>query len=73
MPVSVAELCRRHQLTVRELAEKAELDEMRVTAIVAGRWTPSPEDRRKIAGVFEVAVEEIRWGHVTPIQHIWGH
>jgi len=73
MPHSVAELCQRDNLDIHQLAEQSGLDELRVTAIVAGRWTPSPEDRQKIAAVFDVPVDDIRWGHVTPIQHIYGH
>lgn len=73
MAISVAELCVQHKITVAELTERSGLEETRVTAIVLGRWTPSPQERRKIAGVFEVSIEEISWGHKTPIQHIYGH
>lgn len=73
MAISVAELCQQRQVTVRELAEQSGVDEMRITAIVMGRWTPSPQDRQQIAGVFGLAIEEIAWGHKTPIQHIYGH
>ena len=70
---SVEELCASHRLTPAQLAERAGLDEQRVLAIALGRWTPSPEDRDKIAGVFGVTREQIAWGHKTPIQHIYGH
>ena len=73
MAVTVAELCQHHQLTISQLAEKSELSEDRVTAIVLGRWTPSPEERTQIADVFGVEKTEIAWGHKTPIQHIYGH
>lgn len=72
MTTSVAELCRQQELTALELSERAGLDVNRVTAIVLGRWTPSPQDRQKIAEVLGVAVGEITWGHKTPIQHIYG-
>lgn len=73
MTISVAELCRQQELTVEELTERTGLDAIRITAIVLGRWTPSPEDRRKIAEALGVGVAEITWGHKTPIQHIYGH
>jgi hypothetical protein len=44
-----------------------------VLAIVLGRWTPSPQERDKIADVFGLTREQITWGHKTPIQHIYGH
>ena len=71
--VSVADLCQQQQITIEELADRCGLEEQRVTAIVLGRWTPSPSERRKVADVFGVTVDEIAWGHKTPIQHIYGH
>ena len=34
-----------------------------LTAIVLGRWTPSPKERQWIADVFQVPVQEVSWGH----------
>ncbi|GAB4138524.1 MAG: hypothetical protein Tsb009_06740 [Planctomycetaceae bacterium] len=70
--ISVSELCMNHQMNVQELSERSQLDEQRVLAIVMGRWTPSPVERKKIAEVFELEIDEISWGHRTPIQHIYG-
>ena len=71
--VSVADLCQQQQITIEELADRSGLEEQRVTAIVLGRWTPSPSERRKVADVVGVTIAEIAWGHKTPIQHIYGH
>ena len=73
MAVSVADLCEQHKLTIEGLTEKSGLDEQKVIAIVMGRWTPSPAERQNIAQVFDVTVDDISWGHKTPIQHIYGH
>jgi hypothetical protein len=70
---TVDELCLAHKLDVKQLAVKAGLDEQRVLAIVLGRWTPSPTEREKVAGVFGLTRDKIAWGHKTPIQHIYGH
>jgi transcriptional regulator with XRE-family HTH domain len=72
-PRSVDQLCVEHRLDYKQLAEKAGLDEQRVLAIVLGRWTPSPQERDAIAGVFGLTRDQIVWGHKTPIQHIYGH
>jgi transcriptional regulator with XRE-family HTH domain len=75
MPESVKmldQLCLEHGLDARQLAAKSGVDEQRVMAILLGRWTPSPEDRDKIAAVFGIARDQIGWGHKTPIQHIYG-
>jgi len=73
MASSVHDLCKKRGISLLELAELSELDLLRVQAIYLGRWTPSPEERRKIAEVLVTPVEDIAWGHATPIQHIYGH
>jgi hypothetical protein len=73
MTRTVAELCHEQSIDVAGLANRCALDESRVTAIALGRWTPSPVERQKIAAVFGVAVDQIAWGHTTPIQHLYGH
>jgi len=70
---SVEELCAAHGLDVKELAAKSGLDERRVRAIVSGRWTPSPTERDRIAAVFGLVRDQIAWGHVNPIAHVYGH
>ncbi|HAA52877.1 MAG TPA: hypothetical protein DCE43_24390 [Planctomycetaceae bacterium] len=69
---SVAELCESAGLTIEQLADKTGLDDQRLLAILLGRWTPSPEERAKVANALDVTVDDITWGHKTPIQHIYG-
>lgn len=73
MPHSVAELCREQAVALEELTTRSCLDAGRVQAIVLGRWTPSPDERRRIAEALGATVDDIAWGHVTPIQHLYGH
>lgn len=69
---SVDQLCAAQGIDVRQLAERSGVDEQRVAAIVMGRWTPTPQDRDRIAAVFGLTRDQIAWGHKTPIQHIYG-
>jgi plasmid maintenance system antidote protein VapI len=69
---NVDALCAAHQYDAKKLADLTNLDEHRVQAIVEGRWTPSPEERDKVAAVFGLTRDQIAWGHKTPIQHIYG-
>ena len=69
---TVDQLCREHGLDARQLAERAGVDEQRVLAIVLGRWTPSPQERDRIAAVFGLTRDQVTWGHKTPIQHLYG-
>jgi transcriptional regulator with XRE-family HTH domain len=73
MPHSVADLCRDQSISVEALADRTGLDLGRITAIALGRWTPSPAEREKIAAIFGVTIDEVAWGHSTPIQHLYGH
>jgi transcriptional regulator with XRE-family HTH domain len=70
---TIEQLCTEQGINLRQLAERSGVDEQRVLAIAAGRWTPSPQDRDAIASVFGLTRDQIAWGHRTPIQHIYGH
>jgi transcriptional regulator with XRE-family HTH domain len=69
---SIDQLCAAQGIDVRQLAERSGVDEQRVVAIVMGRWTPTPQDRDRLAAVFGLTRDQIAWGHKTPIQHIYG-
>ena len=51
------------ELTIEEVAERAKLPVNRVEAIIVGRWTPSPDERRRVADAFGVSVDDVSWGH----------
>ena len=70
---SVAELCVEQQTTAEQLSQKSGVELGRVNAILLGRWTPSPQDRERIASALGVPKDDITWGHKTPIQHIYGN
>ena len=73
MPSSVAELCQQRDVSLEDLVSRSGLDAGRVAAIIEGRWTPSPQERRRIADALGADVSDIAWGHKTPVQHLWGH
>jgi transcriptional regulator with XRE-family HTH domain len=60
---TVEHLIEQTGLTYQQIAERGTLDVERVAAIAEGRWTPSPDERQRIATAFGVPVEEISWGH----------
>jgi ribosome-binding protein aMBF1 (putative translation factor) len=55
------------------LIEKSGLDKRVVEAIAAGRYTPSPEQRKCLAAVLGIEVEEVAWGHTIEVAHVYGH
>jgi transcriptional regulator with XRE-family HTH domain len=67
------ELCRELGIDFQQLADKAGLEEQRILAILAGRWTPSPRERDQVAAVFGLTRQQIAWGHKTLVDHLYGH
>jgi hypothetical protein len=49
------------------------LDRKVVEAIVQGRYTPSPQQRQRLAAALRVAPAQVAWGHVNPVEHVYGH
>jgi plasmid maintenance system antidote protein VapI len=60
---TVEHLLEELNLSIADLAAQSGLPEARVAAIVDGRWTPSPEDRARLAAALGTTVEQISWGH----------
>jgi transcriptional regulator with XRE-family HTH domain len=60
-------------LTIDEIAARAQLSIERMEAIADGRWTPGPDDRRRIAAAFGIPVEEVSWGHTMDPRNIRYH
>jgi transcriptional regulator with XRE-family HTH domain len=69
---TVEQLCGESGIDARQLAERSGVDEQRVVAIMMGRWTPSPQERDRIAAALGLARDQIAWGHKTPVQHLYG-
>lgn len=60
-------------LDFERLVEASGLDPKLVKAIVSGNYTPSPAQRALLAEALGVAVEDVSWGHVVPVEHMYGH
>jgi hypothetical protein len=60
-------------LSPEQLRDAAVLDAKVFDAIVQGRYTPSPQQRQRLAAALGVDVGQIAWGHVNPVAHVYGH
>jgi len=69
---SVERLCAEWGIDARQLAKRTGVDEGRVQAIVLDRWTPSKQDRDRIAGAFGVSRHRVAWGHKNCVEHLYG-
>ena len=72
MSISVQKLCKDKGISLLSLAELSGLDLKRLQSIYLGRWTPSPNEREKIAQALATASDDIAWEHSTPIEHFYG-
>ena len=72
MSISVQKLCKNKGISLLSLAERSGLDLKRLQSIYLGRWTPSPNERERIAQDLGTSSDEIAWEHSTPIEHFYG-
>jgi transcriptional regulator with XRE-family HTH domain len=70
---SVSDWLTARDLTLANLVVASGLDRRVVEAIAAGRYTPSPDQRRALATALGVEPDQIAWGHQATVEHIQGH
>jgi transcriptional regulator with XRE-family HTH domain len=70
---AVADWMAERGLSLADLVEKSGLDRRVVEAIARGQYTPSPQQRRCLAGVLGVGPEQVAWGHQVGVAHVYGH
>jgi transcriptional regulator with XRE-family HTH domain len=56
-----------------DLLNACGLDRKILEAICEGRYTPSPQQRQRVAQALGLGPEQISWGHVNTVQHVYGH
>ena len=66
-------LIEQSQMSLDKIAQASGLELSRVEAIVDGRWTPSPDERRSIAHALGIPVEDIAFGHNMNARNIRFH
>jgi lambda repressor-like predicted transcriptional regulator len=73
MPHTVDVVIEQRGFSLEQLTNATGLSAERIESIVNGRWTPSPDERIKIADALGVAVEEISWGHTMNPRNVRYH
>jgi hypothetical protein len=61
------------QLSLEQLLAASVLDRKVLEAILQGRYTPSPQQRQRVATALGIGVADIEWGHVNTVSHVYGH
>jgi transcriptional regulator with XRE-family HTH domain len=70
---TAAEWMAERGVALAQLVEASGLDSRLVEAIVQSRYTPSPDQRRRLAAVLGVAHEQVAWDHAAQVEHVYGH
>ena len=60
-------------ISLPELADRSGLENKIVEAIVQGRYTTSPKQRKRIASVLGTDTENIGWEQTVSVDHMYGH
>jgi transcriptional regulator with XRE-family HTH domain len=60
-------------MTLPELIDATGMDRRIVEAIAHGRYTPSPQQRERLAAALGLTPDDIQWGHTTAVEHMYGH
>ena len=70
---AVADWMAERGISLTQLIEATGLDKRVVEAIAHGRYTPSPQQRQRLAAALGVAPEQVAWEHQTQVEHVYGH
>jgi hypothetical protein len=70
---SLAEWMVERGLSREDLLQQTVFDTKVFDAILNGRYTPSPQQRQRLAGILGLQPDQISWGHTAPVEHIYGH
>jgi hypothetical protein len=60
-------------IALADLVQASGLDRRVVEAVVGNRYTPSPQQRQRLASALGISPEQVAWGHQAPVEHVYGH
>ena len=72
-PKNLADCIAERGLTRAALLAATGLEPKILDAILQGRYTPSPQQRRRVAEALGLSPEQVAWGHTNEVQHLYGH
>lgn len=70
---SITDWMAARNLDFESLLAATSLDRKVLEAMIAGRYTPSPQQRQRVADALSVTPQEICWGHTTQVDQMYGH
>ena len=73
MILSVRDWMLERGLSKDQLIQESGLDDRVIEAIIAMRYTPSPEQRRRVAEILKVEADQVCWAYMVEVAHVYGH
>jgi hypothetical protein len=70
---SLSEWMASRGMVLAELVEASALETRVVEAVVGNRYTPSPQQRARLSAALGITPEQVAWGHLAPVEHVYGH
>jgi lambda repressor-like predicted transcriptional regulator len=70
---AIADWMAERGIDLSQLVVASGLEKRVVKAMVEGRYTASPEQRRLVSAALGVLPEQVAFGHVAQVEHIHGH
>ena len=70
---TISEWMQEQDISVAALVESSGLDQKIIEAIVAGRYTPSPQQRQRLAAVLGISTDQVGWAQTVQVDHMYGH
>jgi hypothetical protein len=70
---TLAEWMAERGIGLAELVEASGLDARVVEAVAGKRYTPSPQQRQRLSAALGVGPEQVAWGHLATVEHVYGH
>jgi transcriptional regulator with XRE-family HTH domain len=72
-PRSLADWMAERKVRLEDLLDATGLERKVLDAMVHGRYTPSPQQRQRLAQALGVDLASIIWGHTQQVDHMYGH
>jgi hypothetical protein len=70
---TLAEWMAERGIGLAELVEASGLEARVVEAVADKRYTPSPQQRQRLSAALGVGPEQVAWGHLATVEHVYGH
>src|SRR5262245_51122074 len=70
---SLAEWMSDRGLSLENILQSSGLEKKVLDAILHDRYTPSPQQRQRLAAALGLAVDDITWGYRQQVDHMYGH